>query len=109
MQKSQREKLTAKYRQVLLIKYQNNEENNAYYEGKQAMIEDIMDMFYINYHDIKKDVKKEIKEEAIKQEAMDLMFSHIAENLDLKSGDIDPSQQETLDILLKNYITQNTI
>ena len=52
---------------------------------------------------------EERKEKAIKQEAMDLMFNHIAEKLDLKSGDIDPSQQATLDILLKNYITQNTI
>ena len=52
---------------------------------------------------------EERKEKVIKQEAMDLMFNHIAEKLDLKSGDIDPQQQTTLDRLLKDYITQNTI
>ena len=67
MNKNQREKLTARYYDLLifnrLTKPGLEEYIQAYYQGRQAMLEEIMDMFFINYHNIKKDVEEELKNE----------------------------------------------
>ena len=67
MNKNQREKLTARYHDLLLFNHLDKpeleEDLQAYYQGRQTMLEEVMDMFFINYHNIKKNVKERLKDE----------------------------------------------
>ena len=62
--KNESEKLSARYHDLLLFNHLDKpeleEDEQAYYEGRQSMLEDIMDILDIEYKNIKEDIKEEI-------------------------------------------------